>query len=143
MIKPFTPAVLFVFAFMARFLLVGKGLYHPDAIRFMSSAQELANSGQLHGYLTGYNLPVILGALFLRVGGLFGADAARSLNMLSVFCGAAAIPIFYILCCRLFDRVTALLGSFLLLSLPHLFVLSTFANSQIVTLPFLLLGLCM
>jgi len=137
------PLLLFLLGLALRLALISKGPYHPDCLKLALTAQEILNTGQIH-YLQGSGLPLtaILGAFFVLVANYFKIhDPVLAVNLMSVLLGSLCIPVFFLLVEKFFDRTAAILSTILLITNPLLLALSTYGNSHIPSLLFLLLGL--
>lgn len=140
-LAPWIAILLFGVAFILYFSFIGKGSYHPDTLIYLLQVEKTLSTGHLQPYLTGYNIPMILGVLAVSVGKLLGLnDPVLLLNFLNVFFGAMGVVAFFLFLREIFDGPTAMISAGLLLILPMYFSLSTFGGSQIIAMFFLLLG---
>lgn len=123
--------LIFAFAFSIRFLLISQGPFHLDALDLALQAQKTLQDFSLHyEHGSGYPLTVLVGAVFMAVFRIFGVtDPVFTVNVMSVFFGAAGVLAFFFLCEKLFDTRRAVFAALLLSCFgPHV-AISTFGKS--------------
>ena len=135
------PSAVFCLAFGLYSSLVGAGPFHPDIITLLVQAQKTLETGYLQPYLTGYNIPVLLGALFIHVGRSLGSSPEVSINYIGVVFASLTIPVFYLLSRDIFNEKSALFGTIAFMTFPLFFSLATVGSIQIVAIFFLILGI--
>lgn len=135
------PFLIFIFSFILQMSLISKGPYHLDCLYLATQAQATVETGRLH-YLHshGYPLVAILGAMFVKIGALFGRDAVWSVNFMSVVFSSLSVVVFYWFVKKLADQLTGLLSALLLAVAPIFLALSVYGNTHPPFLFFLLTG---
>ncbi len=141
MIPLILPGALFLISLYLRLAFISKGVYYPDCLTLVDASRQIVDAGNFVPYLTGNNLPVILGAGFIRLCRLFGQnDPVFAINLMSVVFSAFAVSALYFFCKTILDEWTALFASLSLMVLPLFLSLSTYGNSQAPALFFVLMG---
>src|SRR5262245_39145858 len=93
------PGLLFLLSFFLRVSLLSKGPFHLDSLNLAIQSAETLRTHQLHFLFgIGYPVAVVLGTIFVAIGSLLGnSDPVFGVNLMSAFCGALAVVIFYLL----------------------------------------------
>jgi len=134
------PLALFGAAFSLNLSLISKGFYHTDCLGLAIQAQKILDTAQMHYlHLTGYPLTALLGALFLKIGPALGiANAAFSINMMSVVFSSLSGVLFYFFVKKICDPLTAALSTGLIITHPVFLATSVYGNSHMPALFFLM-----
>lgn len=137
------PVILFVLNLFVLVSLVSKGPYHGDCLYLVTQVDRTLASGKLLDYFwPGYSLFFLMTLGFSSLAQTFFHVApVTGVNLMNAILGAACIPIFLLFCKRLIDQPTAFYSSILLSTLPMFSTLSTYGNSHISSLFFLVCGL--
>lgn len=142
-VQLFVMALLFVGSLWIRLSLISKGPYSVDTLNLAIKAEQLVTTLQLsYSYGSGYPLTIFCGGFFVALAKITGIhDSVIAVNFMSVFMGAACVPLLYGLVDKLIDRTTGLFAALFLSVSPIFLAVSTYGLSHAPALFFLLLGI--
>lgn len=134
---------IIVLSFLVRFSLISLGPYHADSLYLAVQSQKIVDTQQMH-YLQSSGLPLtaLTGAFFVGLMKMFSiSDPIFAVNLMSVvFSSLTLIPLM-LLARTWFSREVVIAGSILFAINPLFLSLSTFGNSHILSVFYLLWAL--
>ncbi len=125
---------------LLRLTNISIGPYHADSLLLALQSEKIVDTRQMH-YLQSSGLPLtaLTGAFFV---GLYrwlgGGDPVAAVNWMSVVIGGLTVVPFLLLCREWFDRRTGVIAGVFFVFHPLLFGLSTFGNSHVLSVFYLL-----
>ncbi len=138
----FFPWSLFLLSFILRLSFLSKGPYHLDCLGITITAVQNIQEGKFNLYHgLGYPLYSLLTTIFVFLGQRLSLpEPVLAVNFMNVFFGALCVFPFYFLSSKLFNPGTAFFATGLLTFSPINLVTSTYGNSHIASLFFLLVS---
>lgn len=130
-------------ALVLRLLLISKGPFSHESLNLALKAEQTLETGQLqYMFGTGYPLTVMISAVFVGMGKLFGlTDLVIANNLMSAVCSSISVALFYLFVQRLLDRPTAIMSAILLAACPIFLGISVYGKGHAIELIFLFTGL--
>ncbi|MGE0268669.1 MAG: ArnT family glycosyltransferase [Candidatus Omnitrophota bacterium] len=136
-------AILFIFSFLLRLFFISLGPYTSDCLYLAIQSEKIVRTHQMH-YLQSSGLPltVVLGASFVWLFQIFSVNApVFAVNFMSVWFGSMCVVAMFFCVKQLTDIRTALISAVFLTLNPFFIGLSSFGNSHMPAVFFLLTGI--
>ncbi len=137
------PGIIFLLSLFLHLALISKGPVTVDCLNLAIQSKATLETHQLHYlYGSGYPLMVLMGSIFIFIGKFTGiTDPVLAVNYTSVLFSSIAIFAFFLLVKKLYDDLTAVFCSLILLFDPIFLDVSTYGINHAPALCFFLLGL--
>ena len=132
--------LLFLYAFSLRFAFRSAGLLHFDSVIYANLGELTFQTMSLHyAHFPGHPGIVLINAAFYGLMQLFGFGSEFTTIFVSVFFGALAAPMIYLICIRIgFPRIYALYAGIIMTVFPLQWSLSEYLPTDVESFFFLL-----